>query len=201
VCSSVAHSQRDNRRCLRQTVGLRDHRQARIRSCRASHLLLASTVQFHVAGSYEDRLISTIQNSSPKLAIRTSSRCLNPALISAAPHYGLRYGSTPATGNFQRLRGRPPLVSPLKSCMGRSFTAVTFVGSGIAWRNLRPLSLTTANCQRGRVGFEVNVGRRSRHHESPRLVATRCESPGAGMSIKGERLWRDEEIASIPSIP
>jgi hypothetical protein len=45
------------------------------------------------------------------------------ALISAAPHYGLRYGSAPATGNFQRLRGRPPLVSPLKSCMGRSFTA------------------------------------------------------------------------------
>ena len=45
--------------------------------------------------------------------------------MSAAPHYGLRYGSAPATGNFQRLRGRPPLVSPLKSCMGCSFTAVT----------------------------------------------------------------------------
>jgi len=40
-------------------------------------------------------------------------------------HYGLRYGSAPATGNFQRLRGRPPLVGPLQSCMGRSFTAVT----------------------------------------------------------------------------
>jgi hypothetical protein len=52
------------------------------------------------------------------------SQCLDPALISAAPHYGLRYGSAPATGNFQRLRGRPPLVSPLESCMGRSFTAV-----------------------------------------------------------------------------
>src|SRR6266851_4139045 len=47
--------------------------------------------------------------------------------MSAAPHYGLRYGSAPATGDFQRLRGRPPLVSPLKSCMGRSFTAVTRV--------------------------------------------------------------------------
>jgi len=35
---------------------------------------------------------------------------LEPALISAAPHYGLRYGLAPATGNFQRLRGRPPLV-------------------------------------------------------------------------------------------
>jgi hypothetical protein len=45
--------------------------------------------------------------------------------MSAAPHYGLRYGSAPATGDFQRLRGRPPLVSPLKSCM--TFTAVTRV--------------------------------------------------------------------------
>jgi hypothetical protein len=45
--------------------------------------------------------------------------------MSAAPHYGLRYGLAPATGNFQRLRGRPPLVSPLKSCVGRSFTVVT----------------------------------------------------------------------------
>jgi hypothetical protein len=52
------------------------------------------------------------------------SQCSDPALISTAPHYGLRYGSAPATGNFQRFRGRPPLVSPLKSCMGRSFTAV-----------------------------------------------------------------------------
>jgi hypothetical protein len=33
---------------------------------------------------------------------------------------------------------------------------------------------------------EVNLGRRSRHHESPRLVATRCESPGAGVLIKEE---------------
>src|ERR1700674_411487 len=55
------------------------------------------------------------------------SQCSDPTLILAAPHYGLRYGSAPATGNFQRLRGRPPLVSPLKSCMGRSFTAVTRV--------------------------------------------------------------------------
>jgi hypothetical protein len=30
---------------------------------------------------------------------------LDPALMSAAPHYGLRYGFAPATGNFQRLRG------------------------------------------------------------------------------------------------
>src|SRR5260370_35281517 len=42
--------------------------------------------------------------------------------MSAAPHYGLRYGSAPATGSFQRLRGRPPLVSPLKSCMSRSLS-------------------------------------------------------------------------------
>jgi hypothetical protein len=127
ACSSVVRSQRDYRRCLRQIVGPRDHRRAKSRSCRASHLHLASTVQSHVAGSYEGCLVSTVQNSSLKLAIRTLSRCLNLPLISAAPHYGLRYGSAPATGNFQRLRGRPPLVSPLKSCIGRSFTAVTRV--------------------------------------------------------------------------
>jgi len=48
-------------------------------------------------------------------------------LHDTAPRYGLRYGPAPATGNFQRLRGRPPLVSPLKLCMRRSFTAVTRV--------------------------------------------------------------------------
>jgi hypothetical protein len=53
------------------------------------------------------------------------SRALIPALISAAPHYGLRYGFDSATGDFQRLRGRAPPVSSLRSCMGRSFTAVT----------------------------------------------------------------------------
>jgi hypothetical protein len=57
-------------------------------------------------------------------ALCSLSQCIDPARISAAPHYGLRYGSAPATGNFQRLRGRPPLVSPLKSCIGRSFTAM-----------------------------------------------------------------------------
>jgi hypothetical protein len=35
-------------------------------------------------------------------------------LRDTAPHYGLRYGPAPATGNFQRLRGRPPLVSSFK---------------------------------------------------------------------------------------
>jgi hypothetical protein len=37
------------------------------------------------------------------------------------PHYGLRYGSAPATGNLQRLRGRPPLVNPLKVVYGPFF--------------------------------------------------------------------------------
>ena len=68
---------------------------------------------------FEKRLIS-IQNSLLKLVIHRLP--LDGTLMSAAPHYGLRYGSVPATGNFQRLRGRPPLVSPLKSCMRRSFT-------------------------------------------------------------------------------
>jgi len=49
----------------------------------------------------------------------------DPALMSAGPHYGLRYGFASATGDFQRLRGRPPLVSPLKLCARRSFTDVT----------------------------------------------------------------------------
>jgi hypothetical protein len=39
---------------------------------------------------------------------------IDHALIFVTLHYGLRYGFAPATGNFQRLRGRPPLVSPLK---------------------------------------------------------------------------------------
>ena len=125
VCSSAGRSQTDSQWCQRQTICLRYPHWARIRSCRASHLHLASTVQSQVAGSYEGRLISTVQNSARKLARHGLSRCLNPALMSSAPHYGLRYGCAPATGNFQRLRGRPPLVSPLKSCMGRSFRAVT----------------------------------------------------------------------------
>jgi hypothetical protein len=127
VHSSAVRSHTDSRRGRRRTVDLRGRHWARIQPCKASHFHLASTVQPDVAGSYEGRLISTVQNSSPKLAIRRLSRCLDPALMSAAPHYGLRYGSVPATGNFQRLRGRSPLVSPLKSCMRRSFTAVTRV--------------------------------------------------------------------------
>jgi hypothetical protein len=107
---------------LRQTIDLRGHRWARIRPCRASHFHLASTVQSHVAGSYKGRLISP--EFSWKVAIHRLWRCLNPILMSAASHYGLRYGSAPATGDFQRLRGRPPLVNPLKSCLGRSFTAM-----------------------------------------------------------------------------
>src|SRR6266436_3607398 len=69
----------------------------------------------------------TALTNSEKLVAHARITGIDPALIIAAPHYGLRYGLAPATGNFQRLRGRPPLVSPLKSCMGRSFTAVTRV--------------------------------------------------------------------------
>src|SRR5260370_13164889 len=57
---------------------------------------------------------------------------VRPALIAlgnlkpGSPEFNLWVGgSAPASGNFQRLRGRPPLVSPLKSYIGRSFTAVT----------------------------------------------------------------------------
>ena len=45
----------------------------------------------------------------------------DPALIFVTLHYGLRYGSAPATGNFQRLRGPPPLVSPFKVVHGPFF--------------------------------------------------------------------------------
>jgi len=80
--------------------------------------ILPVRVQSHVPGSYEGFDLR-FRIPRENFAIRRLSRCLDPALISAAPHYGLRYGCAPATGDFQRLRGRPPLVSPLKSCMGR----------------------------------------------------------------------------------
>jgi hypothetical protein len=118
------------------------------------------------------------------------SRCgLYPALMSTTPHYGLRYGAAPASGNFQRLRARPPLLNPLKSCMDR------FNGGNMrVFRNelaeLDPLILTTAYCQRGHVGFEADLDRRSRHHDSPRLVATALRKPRAGVLIP-------EEICSV----
>jgi len=72
--------------------------------------------------------------------------------IGVFSHYGLRYGSAPATGDFQRLRGRPPLVSPLKSCMGRSFTAVTRVqiasGTPNLFRSLRGTATFGAGTKR-----------------------------------------------------
>jgi len=46
---------------------------------------------------------------------------------SRLPHYGLRYGFVLATGNFQLLRGRPPLLSALELGLSRSFTAQTRV--------------------------------------------------------------------------
>jgi len=82
---------------------------------------------------------------------------IDPALIIAAPRYGLRYGSAPATGDFQRLRGRPPLVSPLKSCMGRSFTAVTRVSNPVGDANkIKHLedSQKTSQVRGGRWGDE-----------------------------------------------
>ena len=51
-------------------------------------LHVASTVQSRVAGSYEGRLISTIQSSSLKLMIRRASRC------ASIRHSGRRCGTT-----------------------------------------------------------------------------------------------------------
>ena len=122
-----------------------------------------STVQSQSSSSFQYGSIScckfirrplnlTVQNYSWKLATRRLSRCPDPALMSATPHYGLRYGSAPATGNFQRLRGRPPLVSPLKSCIGRSFTAVTRVqipsGTPNLFRSLRGTATFGAGTKR-----------------------------------------------------
>jgi hypothetical protein len=73
------------------------------------------------------RMSRLIVDNSERLVEHARIARIDPALIIAAPRYGLRYGFSSATGNFQRLRGRPPLVSPLKSCVGRSFTAVTRV--------------------------------------------------------------------------
>jgi hypothetical protein len=70
-----------------------------------------------------------------KLAVSWKFAGINPTFVLAAPRYGLRYGFAPATGNFQRLRGRPPLVSPFKSCIGRSFTAVTRVQNPVGDAN------------------------------------------------------------------
>ena len=77
--------------------------------------------------------VSLRSESCPKVAVYLTVIVPDPAVIGAAPHDGLRYGFAPATGDFQRLRGRPPLVSPLKSCMGRSFTAIAFPDQ-LPWR-------------------------------------------------------------------
>ena len=73
----------------------------------------------------------------PKFVAETrgASSC-HSAWIPAAPHYGLRYGCAPATGNFQRLRGRPPLVSPLKSCFHGGNTGSNPVGDAKSFQQL-----------------------------------------------------------------
>jgi len=47
---------------------------------------------------------------NPRLRRERTAHTRAEALIWAMLHNGLRHGSVPATGNFQRLRGRPPLV-------------------------------------------------------------------------------------------
>ena len=58
-------------------------------------------------------------------------------------------------------------------------------------------------CVAGEIFPEVNLGRRSRHHESPRLVASlgaALRKLSGGCVDTGGGLWRDEDIESIPSI-
>src|SRR6266849_1762364 len=72
---------------------------------------------------------------------------IDPSPFRLFSRYGLRYGFASATGNFQRLRGRPPLVSPLKS-----FTAVTRVqipsGTPNLFRSLRGTATFGAGTKR-----------------------------------------------------
>jgi hypothetical protein len=93
------------------------------------------------------------------------SQWSDPTLTLAAPHYGLRYGCVPDTGNLQRLRGRPPLVSPLKSCMRRSFTAVTR-GFKLPYGVLSPLT-------RKKIVSRISSARppTQHFHELPRLAS------------------------------
>src|SRR5439155_15756569 len=109
-----------------------------------------SVLSVHAFGPVESPFFRTRGRNSQYEQL---SRWLDPALISVAPHYGLHYGFAPATGNFQRLRGRPPLVSPLKSCMRRSFTAISKLPQGQSLLNPRFLptirvSLTTSQVLR-----------------------------------------------------
>src|ERR1700687_1225468 len=108
-----------------------------------------------IQSQFPSRNIAGIGSSSVVVVLERSNLRFgvggHPAIYRVErPHYGLRYGSAPATGNFQRLRGRPPLVSPLKSCMGRSFTAVTRVQIPSGTPNLsttcRDLSFSALRC-------------------------------------------------------
>jgi hypothetical protein len=95
---------------------------------RAEPVIVVFPLRFNVLLSVHTFSLDESQffrNRGRNLRDQRLSQCSDLTLIMAAPHYGLHYGSAPATGDFQRLRGRSPLVSPLKSCMGRSFTAMT----------------------------------------------------------------------------
>ena len=56
--------------------------------------------------SYTDTLSKSDDSGTLRYAVAAVMYC-------ALPHYGLRYGLALATGNFQLLRGRPPLPCPL----------------------------------------------------------------------------------------
>jgi hypothetical protein len=107
ISSVVVRSQRDNRRnvCAKQLAfGII----ARKEFDRAEPVIFifASTRPISCCRFIRRSLSLYSSEFLAELAIRTLPPRLNPALISAASRYGLRYGSAPATGNSQRLRGR-----------------------------------------------------------------------------------------------
>jgi hypothetical protein len=123
--------------------------------------------------------------------------------MSAAPLYGLRYGFVLATGDLQRLRGRPPLVSPLESCMGRSSTAVD--GRFGLRRNLRSsvgekVDLTVEKTHGGGERLRLQLpARKSRRHpvNAPGPVLspcfstqTRCSSPTSCKKLKLKMIFK-----------
>jgi hypothetical protein len=86
-----------------------------LRSCTPAGRIVSEPVSVRFETKFQDSLSRYCRH----LGYARPSRCPDPA------HYGFRYGFAPATGNLQQLGGRPPRVSPLKSCVGSSFTTAT----------------------------------------------------------------------------
>ena len=82
---------------------------ARSQDCqidRAEPVIFVLPVRFNVALSVHTFSLDESRFSRKRgrnSRYQRLSQCSDPTLILAGPHYGLRYGFVPATGNFQRL--------------------------------------------------------------------------------------------------